>query len=619
MDGSPILGLLSQLVLFMNHLSEHIVAMEAKTTAGHPVLVEIEGLLVTKLKSPLESGDFSKCLGISSPKANGGRPCSRGSNPVRQARAKYLIVFFRRQSEISRNEAFYELVKEFIEVTHCTTHIPAVMEKFTDWINVMSKPIATMGVNLEQLSPDHVQAERQLNVSSLDELQYQLAATPRQTPRDLDYTDEESLSDDFSSLAMSPGQDSDISFPSVSDAGTTLTTPDRTPAATPLTYDESPTCPYDDLRPETPTPASRHKVIPTVANDLEDEEDREVKEVLRGYQHQPLDVQKSQLRRFGSQKRGKRQLLCAIEKPFGGLDLTPGRVYVWRHEHIDDMLKIGWTSKEDSARHNKGNCYAINTKPVWESEAAFVGSYRVEQIVHKQLRQQQVEEFPCGSSKCGKGHREWFKYSEADAINLIEAWTKFVTLPAYVDGFLSESGRDVMDRLCNFQPERLLDLMKETRAEKLNAFKPQVIRRVMTISEEAETDVCVPVIDRQPCEQNHEEPIIRPQTEDTENAAGVAPPPMEDTASGPSPSEAEKGFLNKARATYEKTKKKVTTSGRRISTRQKRADVGNVLESVLTQYYAVELKLAENMTQPVPGSKSKTGLRTWVKDWCSNW
>lgn len=621
--------------------------MRAKTTtASHPVLGEIEKLLITKLESPLEAGEFSKCLGISCPKKKGGKPCSRPNSAEDQKKAKARMASFRLYSETPHNEVFYELVEDFINFTHCLYHVASVIGKFRDWKEHMSKPTATTGDSTAAPSPDLVQAEQGLDASSLDEFCCQESATPQQMPRDMAYADEESISDDFSSLTMSPGQESQLSFASLSEAGTTLTTPDRTPAATPLTYKESPTFPYDDdLRPETPTPASRSQRTPTMDKDLQaeeeedgeeehegleieeeeedDEEQRAMEEVLRGYEQQPWDVRKSQIRRFGSQKSGKRQLLCAIEKRFGGKDLDTGRVYIWRHQHVEGMLKIGWTSKEDAARHNKGNCYATNTTPVWESGgAAFVGSYRVEQIVHKQLRQQQVENFPCGSAKCKTEHREWFKYGQEDAIALIEAWTKFVKLPAYENGYLSKPGRVIMNQLCNFQPDRLLDLMKETRAEEPEGFKPQVIRRAMTISEEAESDICVAVIDDQPWDQSQEDPIDSQQDE-TESATGVS-------SSEAGPGRTKWRFLDKAKDQAKAViKKGAATYNRRTSNRQKPndtvkhgrddADVDTVLESVFTQYYAVELKQAEeDTTQSGPGSNSKAGLGTRVKDWCRN-
>lgn len=585
------------------------------TSASHPVLGEIQNLLVTKHENPLESG-FLQCLGVSrvDPKVghlHSGEACGVDLSKKKKGEAQRLINSFRVQTEIIYSEDFYEQVEKFLDNSHCRYyHKQPALDKFTTWKDATSRTTATVVANEAPLFTDHTSTEQELDLSSCTELPS--AATPQRMPRDLAYADEDTISDDLSSLTISPSQESEISFASVSEAGTALTTPERTPAATPLSDDDDPILAYDaELRPETPTPGPRHAKYHIVDNDLDvhedEDENKEVVKVLNKHQDQAPEVRDSQLRRFMSQKPGKKRLLCAIEDRFGKLEYVPGKVYVWRNDSADGVIKIGWTRDGRTPRHNPSNCYSINTTPVWKSPAAFAGSYRVERIVQNQLLQQRVRNLRCGDPECTTQHREWFEYGLEDAITLIETWTKFVLLPAYVDGVLSDKGREVMDRICNFEPDRVLLMMEEPTAGQSSVSEPEVVNRVVTIREEAERSGSVHTTEGNSSEEErHQEPIRNEDS--TTDTTTVGYGPVEEVASG----------ANKKIGKVRKSLGNAVTWTRKVFHQAKsqndfesghdeeeEVDMDTIVESFYVQYYAVELKQVKG------GSKSS--LRSRLK------
>ncbi|ORY67766.1 uncharacterized protein BCR38DRAFT_407704 [Pseudomassariella vexata] len=371
--------------------------MVSNTTVGHPVLGEVEKLLVTQTKDPLKSG-FEYCLGVSyvNPRLgplNSGQPCKRTLEKTREEAENFINSFDK--PKILYNEAFFEEVRIFLYNTHCKDHQKRVMVNFSAWKTEISIASAMKKTDEVLQFLENIPTLRNIPLSIPNGVHCQRPTTPQTVSRELNHANESTILYGLSNLRDSPGQESQISFTSESEASTAITTPD-TPTPAPCTIDTNP------------------------------EEDPEVESLL---------------------------------------------------DELDQH---------------------------WETPEAFVGAYRVEQIVHKQLLKQKAENVECGSKTGNKKHREWFKCGIADAINLIEAWTRFVTFPAYFNGRLSEQGRDMMDRLCNINPDHLVNLMRASLveetfterklAEEALVDEPANTREEVTMRDESETDDCITAI-----------------------------------------------------------------------------------------------------------------------------
>jgi hypothetical protein len=208
------------------------------------------------------------------------------------------------------------------------------------------------------------------------------------------------------------------------------------------------------------------------------EEDHDARELLQQEDNKGPDMRAGLIRRMQTQKRGKLPLLIGIEHDWTPRDHKSGRVYVFRHDKQIGLIKIGWTTLSSKDRHDQqGNCYAVDTTPYWQSEEPFVGAYRVEQLIQKQLHESNVIQGEHGHAHCKKRHKEWFRYNLDDAIILIKLWTEFVTGDFYdvgegpdgkPFGKLSQKGRAFMDGVCNMSPEALKYQMKARTPGALN-------------------------------------------------------------------------------------------------------------------------------------------------------
>ncbi|KAK6197776.1 hypothetical protein LQW54_010548 [Pestalotiopsis sp. IQ-011] len=224
-----------------------------------------------------------------------------------------------------------------------------------------------------------------------------------------------------------------------------------------------------ESRPETPTRASRWPTEQIMDQDLE--ENRGAREVMEQEDAKGPGMKEELIRRMKTQRRGKLPLLIGIEHDWTLMDHCLGRVYIFQDDQQAGLIKIGFTRATASERYaQSGNCYAIGSALYWESKDAFIGAYRVEQLVQKQLHENNVLQHRGRCDRCNRYHREWFKYDAGKAVELINMWTHFVQ-----DGFydlgtdsegnkygrLSQKGRDFMNGICRVDVDVLRKMINK--------------------------------------------------------------------------------------------------------------------------------------------------------------
>ncbi|KAK6841083.1 hypothetical protein PG987_001943 [Apiospora arundinis] len=434
---------------------------------SHPVFGVMLGLYNRELtKNPFEN--LSKCPGISTSK-HPPEPCQNTHGVPRRAKIDAQVRALNKESTFQYdNPGFIQTIIEFLKSTHCSHHEKFPHRRLDELILNMKEEARQRG---NEMHPDVDDNKDSSNGTLLTSDSQELG-----------------VAEELSSLSISPGEESCISFSSASDADTVLTTPD----ATPLSQTDSILSCDPESRPETPCPPTcRSSVelaqvdkLPSRADSL-DESDEESYHDQDDQAPYP-DAKTMDTSNFKRMTRtiGKLPLLHAIYHHWTEQDSKRGRVYIWRHNRHPGIIKIGWSASAGGGaqRHAQpGNCYAIDTTPVWESAEAFVGAYRVEQIVHGQLKENNVstKEVACGSPKCavkGTRHREWFRCDQGVAEKQISLWTELLARGFYEhticgpDGGdnatssgmrISATGNQILNQICNIlSPDVMLEALK---------------------------------------------------------------------------------------------------------------------------------------------------------------
>ena len=443
-----------------------------------PVLEEIKTILVAVYPDTFHD-PIDKCLGTTVKQVQCALPSPAAKRKIAAQRMECFISL----SEVPHDERFYKEVKEFLEYTHCRFHQPPVFAKFEDWKTKRGdRAPSTLTSPVVDENPDGDQSEANPLVPN------SVPQTPKKkTDGETTDTDEQdTYSDIFSSTTISPSQESEYAFSTISPASTAPTTPAQTP------FDEDPNSrrldAFGDAEsyPGTPSRAAckpRGSVMdPEAANNEQGVID----------QHSDREFVLGRIsRRFNSVRQKTWPLLKAIENKFTDTDYKKGRVYVWEHKIIKGVVKIGFTAEGSRSRHEQpDNCYAKNTKPLWESSESFIGAYRVESIMKYNLRDKNIELVSC--SLCERAHKEWFKMDWMEAVKLIENWTQFVTM-AYTDGRLSDQGEQIMNKLCSFQ---LNDLVAALPAN-TGPIQEEELTSLSMVSEESEASKQTSILEEQ--------------------------------------------------------------------------------------------------------------------------
>jgi len=145
------------------------------------------------------------------------------------------------------------------------------------------------------------------------------------------------------------------------------------------------------------------------------------------YDTSPFDIIERS-NRLSDYKSSYAQVKSEMTKEFEEEDLKPGYLYAYEVEGNKGFVKIGYTNISVEKRHSKWNfdCNRLS-KAVYPVPSVSFGkvehAHRVEQLCHAELRHRWIRIYCKG---CLKQHREWFEVSHAEAIAVIQKWSKWM-------------------------------------------------------------------------------------------------------------------------------------------------------------------------------------------------
>ena len=116
-----------------------------------------------------------------------------------------------------------------------------------------------------------------------------------------------------------------------------------------------------------------------------------------------------------------------VTKPLDSEDQEPGYVYLYEVEGNKGFVKIGYTGRSTKTRHKEWsfdcNREAKVLYPIPAGSAMKVqNARRVEALCHAELDHRRIRIYCRG---CVKQHIEWFEISPAEAIAVIQKWSKW--------------------------------------------------------------------------------------------------------------------------------------------------------------------------------------------------
>ncbi|KAL9000713.1 MAG: hypothetical protein Q9169_000749 [Polycauliona sp. 2 TL-2023] len=154
-----------------------------------------------------------------------------------------------------------------------------------------------------------------------------------------------------------------------------------------------------------------------------------------------------------------------------------GYMYIYNFPGNFGHVKIGVTSRmlEERLREWQNQCGHVPELLFPKTEEDLVPIphvYRVESIVHAQLRDCRKKELRC--RKCQKCHVEWFESSVPEAIEAVKRWSKWIREKPYKESSngiwaLAESQKDAIGALCQSIEENRQD---QERSRRQSTFSP---------------------------------------------------------------------------------------------------------------------------------------------------
>jgi hypothetical protein len=122
-----------------------------------------------------------------------------------------------------------------------------------------------------------------------------------------------------------------------------------------------------------------------------------------------------------------------IQQPLNTKDRENGYVYLYEVEGNEGYVKIGYTSRSITIRHEEWE-FDCNRRPkilypnVTGAAIAVQNARRVEALCHAELDHHRIRIYCRG---CLKQHIEWFEISAEDAIAVIRKWSNWVATQPY--------------------------------------------------------------------------------------------------------------------------------------------------------------------------------------------
>lgn len=135
-----------------------------------------------------------------------------------------------------------------------------------------------------------------------------------------------------------------------------------------------------------------------------------------------------------------------------------GIIYIYEHTSISGVFKIGYSTRSAQKRHRgPGNCYANDTRIIYESEKSFIGAHQAERIIHAVLKHKRILIYNC--LNCSSAHREWFLTSRNEALEIVKSAESWLQMPAY---YIHQGRYELLPRaeviyasMCSFSLETL--------------------------------------------------------------------------------------------------------------------------------------------------------------------
>ncbi|KAK3175438.1 hypothetical protein K4F52_010268 [Lecanicillium sp. MT-2017a] len=108
-------------------------------------------------------------------------------------------------------------------------------------------------------------------------------------------------------------------------------------------------------------------------------------------------------------------------------EVNDGFVYIYQVPGNDDLVKIGFTTKEVKLRHAEW-AFDCNREVKLIDHVGVPHARRVEALVHKELSHRNVRIYCNG---CLRIHKEWFRISSEDAKNAVKKWSRWADRRPY--------------------------------------------------------------------------------------------------------------------------------------------------------------------------------------------
>lgn len=512
-----------------------------------PVLDLIQGWLAIERDDPFGK-DIHQCLGLA--KGSKVRQCgSTASHKTDLAVANYLLSGFALRDEIPQHDLFFfhRDIETFLKHSHCGWHANEALARFEAWkqtqYSVPPSPPSPPSPPQPQVDSAADSSAAVSRSGANAPVVQSTSATPRPPgsfPTDEhDEQDSQQISPSSTVSTVSPGVKNEFRFSRASLAQTDVTTPGSLLSGASPSSGDPGRSPSHDARypPETPTRAPRHVktsfvdlTVPS-PSELADsfgqlnlgEQKTSSPEPL-GFARpskartsfidltapSPSDLADSLAQLHLSQpripgpevlgpliagtpktfrkrvKNLKEALLSPLEKP---KDREIGRVYVFPHNKNPRILKIGYTRYDsDHRRAQSGNHVQDITTVFFESKENFLGAYRAEQIVLRQLDEHKIN-FLCKVKKCRtKRHREWFEHDAIKAKVLLEQWTEFVKMAYDLNGKITQIARHLVEGMVHdLEPNvpellRCLAIARPVKAVHAKARRPVLVRKTARVA-----------------------------------------------------------------------------------------------------------------------------------------
>ncbi|RGP81692.1 hypothetical protein FLONG3_179 [Fusarium longipes] len=420
--------------------------------SGHPVLEEL-ATLFRLYPSPLETPNFEKCL----VKTIKGHCCTRSAKIPEDATK--LWNEFKKMGKYPVRDAFYADINRFIQSSQCGSHIKTSDRLFKEWKkehcayhNLTDAPTEpSRGVQeLDRVlkedpdeAPQPETPESEIFDSSCfsDTSPFPTPLTEPDAPRTpikgpAPVFDIHTSGIQPEALGHVPSSVADGETPSISSITKEISTlslsharqvSDMLPInGKPATAEGISEYDYVSWQQTTEAPSvvpARKPIAEQINSDAKATkvEDNEIAIEGIGMGH---------LNRRGTLKR-QSPILKALTTPPTLYQRKRGIVYVLQHTKNERIFKIGFSEYDANTRRNQsGNCYKINTEVIYESETAFAGAHKAEQLAHVFLGNRNLQVAECES--CRKGHKEWYyDPTETVIVSTLQVMEDFVRMPAY--------------------------------------------------------------------------------------------------------------------------------------------------------------------------------------------